>query len=142
MKKIYLILLLASLLVVAACSPKQQNNNGEITGQNSNQKTYNIEITSEGSFVPAELKIKAGDTVTWVNKDTKENWPASAIHPTHTVYPGSDIKKCGTSEESSIFDACRGLAQGESWSFTFNEKGSWNYHNHLVLGLYGKVIVE
>ena len=26
--------------------------------------------------------------------------------------------------------------------FTFNEKGSWNYHDHLVTGLFGKIIVE
>src|SRR3989344_4210357 len=75
------------------------------------------------------------------NKDPAEHWPASAMHPTHTVYSGSGIEKCGTSEEGNIFDACRGLKQDESWSFTFNEKGEWNYHDHLTTGLYGKAIV-
>ncbi|MEK6824273.1 MAG: hypothetical protein AABY02_00300, partial [Nanoarchaeota archaeon] len=63
-------------------------------------------------------------------------------HPSHKNYPGSDIAKCGTSEASTIFDACKGLAQGESYSFTFNEVGSWNYHDHLNPNLRGTVIVE
>ena len=101
-----------------------------------------IEITSSG-FTPSELTISRGETVTWVNKDTEEHWPASAIHPTHQAYPGSSIEKCGTSEESTIFDACHGLTPGESWSFTFNEVGTWNYHEHLDISFgFGKVIVQ
>jgi len=142
MNKIYLIILLASLLVVAGCGTKQQENTDGITGQTSS-KTYTVEIIQDGSFVPAELTIKQGDTVTWANKWTKDSWPASASHPTHEVYPGSGIEKCDTSEQSGIFDACKGLKPGESWSFTFNEKGSWGYHDHLNFpGKFGKVIVE
>jgi len=101
-----------------------------------------IEITSSG-FTPSELTISRGETVTWVNKDTEEHWPASAQHPTHTVYPGSGIEKCGTAEQESIFDACHGLSPGESWSFTFNEVGTWNYHEHLDISFgFGKVIVQ
>ena len=64
------------------------------------------------------------------------------MHPTHTAYPGSGIEKCGTDEEEGIFDACKGLEEGESFSFVFNEAGSWNYHNHLSPGQFAKVIVE
>ncbi len=100
-----------------------------------------VEITSSG-FSPKELVISKGEAVTWINRDTEEHWPASAIHPTHTVYPGSDVNKCGTAEQENIFDSCHGLAQGESWTFTFNEVGSWAYHDHIVSGLFGKIIVE
>ena len=102
-----------------------------------------IEITSSG-FTPETLTISKGDTVTFINKDTEEHWPASAIHPTHTVYPGSDIVKCfdGETDKSTLFDSCRGLAPGESWSFIFNEVGSWGYHDHLDVNLRGKIIVE
>lgn len=106
-----------------------------------NPKEYTIEIMSSG-FSPSNLEIKAGDSVTWMNKDTVEHWPASAMHPTHKVYPGSDIAKCGTAEETKIFDACKGLALGESWTFVFDEKGSWNYHDHLVSSRSGKIIVN
>lgn len=111
--------------------------NGNLQGTAGNV----IEITSAG-FSPGTLTISKGTTVTWVNKDTEPHWPASAIHPTHTVYPGSSIEKCGTAEQGNIFDACRGLAEGERWSFTFNEIGSWGYHDHLNVNLFGKIIVE
>lgn len=80
-----------------------------------------IEITKDG-FRPAVLNIDAGDTVRFVNKDTMPHWPASARHPTHTLYPGSNITKCGTAEQPNIFDACRGLRQDEAFTFTFREK--------------------
>jgi len=110
------------------------------TGSESSS-THDIEITSSG-FSPKTLEINAGDTVTWTNKDSRNHWPASAIHPTHTVYPGSSISKCGTSAESEIFDACNGLSAGESYSFTFNEKGTWKYHDHLSISRTGTIIVN
>jgi len=75
------------------------------------------------------------------NESANPTWPASAMHPTHTVYPGSDIQKCGTPEAGKIFDACRGLNTGETWSFQFNEVGKWNFHDHLNAGKFGSIIV-
>jgi plastocyanin len=94
-----------------------------------------VEITSSG-FSPEILKIKAGETVTFVNKDAKPHWPASGMHPTHTDYPESG--GC----IGSTFDACGGLKTGESFAFTFYHKGEWDYHDHLNSGLTGKIIVE
>jgi len=100
-----------------------------------------ILITSTG-FDPETLSVGVGSAVTFVNKDTSSHWPASVVHPTHTAYPGSGISKCGTPEESNIFDACRELGQEETFIFIFNEEGSWNYHDHLRPGRTGKIIVE
>lgn len=101
-----------------------------------------VEITSTG-FSPLTAKIKAGEKISFVNKDSsKTHWPASAVHPTHTIYPGSGITKCGTADASAIFDACKGLALNEEWTFTFTQKGSWNYHDHLNPSLTGTVVVE
>ena len=108
----------------------------------SSKSNVNIIEMSENGFSPKSLEIKQGDTVKFVNVANSGHWPASAMHPTHTVYPGSDIKKCGTNEESNIFDACRNIQPGESWSFTFNEKGSWGYHDHSNPRLFGKIIVN
>ncbi len=97
---------------------------------------------TDAGFSPNPLTVKKGETVTFVNESASPFWPASAMHPTHKVYPGSDIGKCGTAEAFKIFDACRGVPVGESWSFTFNEVGSWNYHDHLNTKNFGKIIVE
>mgnify|MGYP001574771028 CR=1 FL=1 len=105
-------------------------------------ETLNIvEITSEG-FNPEILEIEVGEEVVFINKDSRSHWPASNIHPTHRDYPGSDIDKCGTSEELKIFDSCKGLAQNEEYKFVFNEKGTWNYHDHLSSGIRGKIVVN
>ncbi len=99
-------------------------------------------VATDGTtFNPKELTIKKGDTVTWKNEGESDVWPASATHPTHMVYPGSDIKKCGTAEEGAIFDACHGMKKGESWSFKFNEVGEWGYHDHMQTTVFGKIIV-
>jgi len=104
--------------------------------------TVTVETRSTG-FSPKTVTIKAGDTVKFVNNNpARTSWPASVVHPTHTTYPGSSINKCGTSEAANIFDACKGLALDEGFSFTFNEVGTWNYHDHLSPSVTGTVIVE
>ncbi len=111
-----------------------------------------IEITSSG-FSPQTVTIKQGESVTWINKQSNPSWPASALHPTHTVYPGVNYEEGGTyggskgcnsegDSKDGAFDPCRGLEEGESWSFTFEQVGSWGYHDHLQLGKFGKIIVE
>ena len=104
-------------------------------------QTYTVEM-SESGYSPETLTIKAGDTVTFVNMGNEANWPATDTHPTHRLYPGSDIKKCGTGEQSGIFDACMGLMHDQQYSFTFTEKGNWEYHNHLRPVMKGTIIVE
>ncbi|MBI4085459.1 MAG: hypothetical protein HY432_03080 [Candidatus Liptonbacteria bacterium] len=103
--------------------------------------TEQIITYTDSGFSPKEMTVKKGTKVTYKNDSSAAMWPASAMHPTHTVYPGSNIQKCGTSEESMIFDACQGIQPGGSWSFTFNEVGSWGYHDHLKSTNFGKVIV-
>ncbi len=90
-------------------------------------RKWSVEVKG-GRFIPSELKIKKGDTVVWTNRDSSPAWPASAIHPTHQVYPG--------------FDALKGLNTGESYSFIFDKIGSWKYHNHLSPSVTGAIIVE
>lgn len=95
-----------------------------------------VEITASG-FSPSILEIRSGETVAWVNKDAAQHWPASAPHPVHNAYPetGGCI--------GSKFDACRGLNQGDVFSFTFNQSGNWKYHDHLnpVAPFFGSIIV-
>ena len=104
-------------------------------------ETHVIRVIN-GEFQPSELKIRKGDVVTWVN-DTADRgaWPASAVHPTHTAYPGSAIGKCRTPERKRIFDACGALGNGEQYSFTFVIPGAWNYHDHLHPSVRGRVVV-
>lgn len=103
-------------------------------------QTVTVKITDSG-FVPKEVSIKKGDSVMFLSESSASVWPASAAHPTHTVYPGSNIASCGTAQALAIFDACKGLSAGESWTFQFNSTGSWGYHDHLNASQFGKVNV-
>lgn len=91
-------------------------------------KTFNVSINEEG-FSPEVLNIPLGSTVVWTNDGQKAHWPASNYHPTHTLYP----------EEGgclgSKFDACKGLLNGETFTFKFDKEGNWTVHDHLFPGL-------
>jgi len=101
--------------------------------------TVTVEMSASG-FSPNSLTISAGDTVNFVTTDSTSRWPASFFHPTHKNYPGSAFSKCGSGEV--IFDACEGISQTESFSFTFDEVGTWGYHDHQSAGTSGTIIVQ
>ncbi len=101
--------------------------------------TFSIKATDQG-FSPSTVTIQVGDIVEFFSSGVVGHWPASADHPTHKVYPGSDITKCGT--DAKIFDACKTIAPGDSWSFTFTEKGQWGFHDHLNKAFTGVITVE
>ena len=97
----------------------------------------------DNGFHPDVVTIRVGEELRFFNQSNQLlMWPASAVHPTHKAYPGSGIEKCGTAEKDSLFDACSGLNQGESFTFTFNQLGTWSYHDHLNSGLRGIIIVK
>ncbi len=86
-----------------------------------------IAITDTG-FEPATSTIKAGTAVTFTNNGQGLHWPASNPHPSHTTLSG--------------FDALRGLATGESYTYTFTKVGTWGWHDHLYTQLQGTVVVQ
>ena len=94
-----------------------------------------ITYTTEG-YTPSVLTIKAGTKVTFKNTTPWGMWPASAMHPTHRVYPTSG--GC----VGSTFDSCIDIQPGGSWSFTFDYKGTWKYHDHIRPTLFGTVVVQ
>jgi len=101
----------------------------------------NIITYTDSGYTPNPITIKKGEAVIWKNESSNPMWTASAMHPTHKVYPGTDISACGTQTLMPMFDACAGVASGQSWSFTFNNVGTWGYHNHLNSSKFGKVVV-
>lgn len=99
-----------------------------------------IRIT-QGGFVPATLEIPQGTLVWFVNEDSAQHWPASDVHPTHTGYPGTDIRNCGQGTAQG-FDTCRELAPGSQSGFRFDIAGRWHYHDHVNPAMLGTIIVQ
>lgn len=88
---------------------------------------YSVGYTSSG-FTPATVTVPEGATVVFVNNSSSKMWVASDPHPVHTDY--------------SAFDSRRGVSSGETYEFTFDHIGEYNYHNHLSPAHGGVVIVE
>lgn len=146
MKNTKIIVIIAILILVLAGAWKLLGNRQTpASAPQEQQEVAGSEVVityTDQGFSPASVNIKKGDTVVWKNESAKDMWPASAMHPTHTVYPGSGIQKCNTAEQPNIFDACGPIAPGGSWSFRFLEVGSWKFHNHLFPTAFGTVNVE
>lgn len=104
----------ASIQVTATIPPSVSPADSPTSSPSSSLHT--IRLTAQGAM-PAQLSIKAGDTVRFVNEDASPHWPASGPHPTHTTCPG--------------FDAQKGLARGESYSFKFTVAKTCPFHDHL-----------
>lgn len=97
-------------------------------------------VTYDGtSFSPASVTIAKGGAVTF--SGTGEMWVASAMHPAHSGYDGTDrATHCAsTYTGAKPFDQC---AKGSSYSFTFDKTGSFPYHDHLNASAFGKVVVQ
>lgn len=80
-----------------------------------------VEVTIEDfKFDPAPIRISVGDTVTWTNFDSA----------THTA-----------TSNGAEFDSGY-LKKGESFSFTFEQKGTFDYICTIHPYMEGTVIVE
>lgn len=74
-------------------------------------------VLGEKGFDPQEITLQKGGTITFSTTRNKPYWPASNLHPSHTIY--------------SEFDPMRPLQPSETWQFTFDRVGDWAYHDHL-----------
>ena len=77
-------------------------------------------------YLPADITINAGETVEWVNIDTAA----------HTVTSGSPSEG-----PSHVFDSSLVLGN-ESYSFTFEEAGTYDYYCMIHPWMAGNVIVN
>lgn len=83
---------------------------------------------SDEAFEPSTLTISAGDTVVFTNNGQALHWPASNPHPVHNNLP--------------TFDAKKGLATGETYSYAFMEPGTFGMHDHVNAKIKGTIVVE
>ena len=88
--------------------------------------TPGCEETADGCFIPSPVTIPIGGTVTWDNSD----------NAAHTATAGS-----ATDGPSGVWDSSLIMAGG-SYSFTFEEAGSYDYFCMVHPWMAGLVIVE
>lgn len=90
---------------------------------NSTTPTATNSVTIQNfAFSPASITVKKGTTVTWTNKDSTPH----TVTQDEAGGPGMDSK---------------GLAQGETYSATFNTTGTFKYHCAFHSNMTGTVTV-
>jgi len=96
-------------------------------------------VSYNGSgFSPATVTIKKGGMVSWSNTGGASMWVASAQHPTHMGYDGTNLEEHCPDNSGASFDQCK---SGNSFSFIFNKTGTWRYHDHMNASAFGSVVV-
>lgn len=126
-----LILVMTILLLLAmsvSCTASDQSVPGAENGQDDaaaqNGDKIQIELRNL-RFDPDMVTIKQGTTVTWINRDSV----------THTVTSGT------RNNGSGLFDSGN-LNSGATFSYTFNEKGTFDYFCMPHSGMDGTIVVE
>lgn len=128
-------------MLAAACSDNPATSSGQIHAGISNKQppsttpVVTVKINFEmgqaqgqgldiykGEFRPQELSIKPGTIVAWVNND--DYWVANHI----------------VTSRDGLFE--KELKFGESFNFTFSQKGTFEYYCKAYPIMTGKVIVE
>lgn len=84
-------------------------------------------VLGDSGFDPKSITISLGTSVTFRAAVDRPFWPASDVHPSHTVYPE--------------FDPQRPLTAKEEWSYVFDKEGEWQYHDHLRATHVGRIVV-
>lgn len=87
-----------------------------------------IILMNEKGFDPSNITINKGDAIIFKNIDSGDRWPASNIHPTHSIYPE--------------FDPRRPIPYMEEWRFTFDKTGNWKFHDHINPKFTGTITVN
>lgn len=121
-----------TLLVAVTCLLASQV--GSLVATAGEPKEHIVTVVSDLDnfrmyFKPKQLQINPGDTVTWVNE--------IAIDHNVLTYPDGFPAGATGFESPFISEA------GESWSHTFEQEGTYQYHclPHLIMGMHGTVIV-
>jgi plastocyanin len=138
MKKIILPILIVAIIIGSAIYLSQKSNTNQntsptpsvtstenavltpsVSDTSTGQKTYTVDI-KDFAFNPSGLTIKKGDTITWTNNDSAA----------HRIKAGNGEFESGT------------LQNGGSFSFTFNNTGSFDYICTIHTSMTGNINVE
>lgn len=104
----------------APSSPSSPSSNSASKGD------FTVHITNY-AFTPAELVISNGSTVTWINDEITPH-VVSTVSGTRNPFASHSLNK------------------GQTFVFTFNEKGTYNYQSDIDISdhpeMTGKIVVQ
>ncbi len=99
---------------------------------------YNPELNTPAEvwYDPPTISIKVGDSISWINDDREGHTVTSGQGSGRFGWMGDDF-----GQVDGFFDSGR-FQPGDSWSYTFQEKGSFRYFCTIHPWMEGFVIVD
>lgn len=79
------------------------------------------EFQAQEWYLPSELHVNVGDTVTWVNQDSEKHTVTSGQGSGRFGFTQGKLGKADGIFDSGLFDP------QEKWSYTFTEQGTFTY---------------
>ncbi len=121
-KGLLLAITIITITLLAGCSSNSTQSTKPATSTSpTTSATSSNQVNISGlAFSPQTLTVAKGTTVTWTNNDST----------THTVTSDSGVWDSGD------------LAPGKTFSFTFNQTGTFPYHCKIHTFMTAKVIVQ
>jgi len=128
---IVVILVIVGVIALAGNQSAMNNNNAQATGTpaptmtaaNLNTiSTDNTVVINNFAFSPQQITVRTGTTVTWINQDSVTHQP---------VADSAALIGMGSAP----------LNTGDSYSYTFTQTGTWNYHCNIHPEMTGTVVV-
>lgn len=116
-----LLLIVGGILLLRGSSP-QHMSDMHMAQTSKTAVSTNKVVVANFAFRPTTIKVHTGTTVNWTNQDSTE----------HSVVADTESR---TAPKSSL------LGQGQSYSFTFTQAGTYTYHCVPHLDMRGTVIV-
>lgn len=118
---------LISFSMIGCSDTTSGTNNDDNSNGNGGSEPSDVEVEMVNqSFSPQNIEVEVGTKVTWVNESSL----------VHTVTSGSN------GEHDELFDS-GDLSEGEEFSYTFDEVGTFDYfcRPHYNNGMVGTVTV-
>lgn len=94
-----------------------------------------IKDRPEEWYIPSRLDVDVGDTVTWINEDREKHAITSGISSGRFGFIQGEL-----GESDGIFDSDL-FAEGEKWSYTFEETGAFTYFCNIHPWMSAMIVV-
>ena len=123
-----------SLLLTFSSSVHSGGAPTELTAAETSTVTVKIKNLQ---FIPAEMTITAGTTITWINLDPVDHDVTSGVSVTGRKTRGMKQTKFPDSKFASGL-----FGQDKSFSITFDAKGEFNYYCNVHPFMVAKILVR
>lgn len=144
MKSALMVLMIAGVLFVAGCVGQTPQGSQQTQDEKPRE---NAVLVAHNSFNPRQLTISKGEAVIWKNTVSFQGLP----YDKHTITSGKIDSTCSQGKPGVIQNTGCGVADGKfagvanggTYSFTFNEAGTYMYYiaEHPTLAGLGTIVV-